>query len=61
MEDVEVMRLLLGIDRRRQRVDYRLAHPVGNCKQNHPDIQAVVTSVLAHRIEDGSGSQGDYR
>ena len=49
MQNVEVVRLLLGIERGHERIDGRLAHAVGQREHEHADVQAPVGGVLARR------------
>ena len=51
VEDVEIVGLLLGIKRRGQGVDDRLAQPVRRRKHEHPHVEAPVRGLLSEGIE----------
>jgi hypothetical protein len=46
VQDVQVMRLLLGIERGRERIDDGLARSVGQGKERHPSVKRPVGGLL---------------
>ena len=61
VQNVQVVRFLLGIERGDERIDRGLAHAVGQREHEHADVQAPVGGVLARGLEDRRGGQRDHR
>ena len=57
VKNVEVMRFVVGKQRRHHRVHDRFADAIRNCEQKHGDIKRPIDAILAKRFEDRIGRQ----